>query len=191
MRARRCAPHLSSVHSEYACSCYKTIGCQLAVASLRACGCQGERCDLHGATWPWHTYVYETMRPEEPKKVLFWMRQEEEEKQCAVVSAKDGRWRVVSCKARPGTPAACRKADGSWHLPLGAVQQGSGARTLNPKCTEGSAWDVPHHAKENLALWAALVTAGVPAARLPLQGEGLRVTLEAVRLVQHCTGAHD
>ena len=101
-----------------------------------------------------------------------WQEQEQEQEQeqrCAVVSAEDGRWRAVPCEAQPGTPVACRKADGSWRLGIQAARQGPGAR--GGACPAGSAWDVPHHAKENLALRAALAAAGAPAAWLPLQGE--------------------
>ena len=80
---------------------------------------------------------------------------------CAVISSKDGRWRAVPCSAN--MPSACRSPGGEWSL-------GRGQRGV---CAYGEKFDVPHHAKENLALQRLLYKLGASAAWLPLQSQFL------------------
>ena len=115
-------------------------------------------------------------------------------RQCAAMSAADGRWRATNCSV--ALPMACRtRGSGEWVLtrpgppggcegsgtgePGGCAGSASGAgapggcETLVP----GAAFEVPRHAKENLALAEALRAARPPvaAAWLPLAGAALLV----------------
>ena len=83
----------------------------------------------------------------------------QESELCAVMSAKDGRWRARPCSEEYRT--ACRTEDGRWGLEEG--QRGS--------CPEGSSFAVPAHAKENAALQRELLRSGAETSWLPLQGK--------------------
>ncbi|KAK9810142.1 hypothetical protein WJX72_005510 [[Myrmecia] bisecta] len=80
---------------------------------------------------------------------------------CAFVSAADGRWRPADCSLP--LPTACRAAaTQGWHLSVGPHGQ----------CPDGFAFELPHHARENTQLQAALNASqlGVQGAWLPLTG---------------------
>ena len=86
-------------------------------------------------------------------------------RQCAAISAADGRWRASNCSA--ALPTACRMhGSGEWLL----TRPGSpgGCKALAP----GEAFKLPRHAKENLALAETLRAARphIDAAWLPLTG---------------------
>lgn len=96
--------------------------------------------------------------------------------QCSVVSASDGRWRVVSCSAV--LPTACRSDDASTNgdqsialhahlttVPLWAFQEGN-----RGSCPGDYSHEVPRTAKENMHLQIALVAAGMQEAWLPVYG---------------------
>ena len=80
---------------------------------------------------------------------------------CGAISTVDGRWRAVKCSS--SLPTACRGAGGEWQLATG----------VKGSCPPGYAWEVPHHAKENMQLQSLLkINAGPPleAAWLPVAG---------------------
>ena len=86
-------------------------------------------------------------------------------RQCAAISAADGRWRATNCSV--ALPTACRaRGGGDWLL----TRPGSpgGCEALAP----GAAFELPRHAKENLDLAQTLRAACPPidAAWLPLTG---------------------
>lgn len=80
---------------------------------------------------------------------------------CAAISEADGRWRAMDCTLV--LPTACRFLDGSWLLWPG--EKG--------RCPNGSAFEVPHTAKENVALQSTLHLSplGVASAWLPIFGD--------------------
>ena len=80
---------------------------------------------------------------------------------CGAISTVDGRWRAVQCSN--SLPTACRGVGGEWQLATG----------VRGSCPPGYAWEVPHHAKENMQLQSLLkMNAGPPveAAWLPVAG---------------------
>ena len=83
---------------------------------------------------------------------------------CGAISTIDGRWRAMKCSSPLST--ACRGAGGEWQLATGP----------RGTCPPGYAWEVPHHAKENMQLQTLLKTnAGPPleAAWLPVAGKSV------------------
>ncbi len=66
-------------------------------------------------------------------------------------------------------PTACRGAGGEWQLATG----------VRGTCPPGYAWEVPHHAKENMQLQSLLkINAGPPveAAWLPVAGNTFKLS---------------
>ena len=117
-------------------------------------------------------------------------------RQCAAISAADGRWRALNCSA--ALPSACRaRGSGEWLLtrpgsPGGCrgIRCGAGAPNGCEALTPGAAFELPRHAKENLALAEALRAARqgqvlVDAAWLPLTGDTVLVRNSGVCTVQH------
>lgn len=87
-------------------------------------------------------------------------------RQCAAISAADGRWRATNCSA--ALPTACRtRGSGDWLLTRPGLPGGCEA------LASGAAFELPRHAKENLALAETLRAARPPidAAWLPLTGD--------------------
>ena len=85
--------------------------------------------------------------------------------ECGAISTVDGRWRAVKCSSI--LPTACRGNGGEWQLATG----------VRGTCPPGYAWEVPHHAKENMQLQSLLkLNAGPPveAAWLPVAGNCLQ-----------------
>ncbi len=90
--------------------------------------------------------------------------------ECGAISTIDGRWRAVKCSSI--LPTACRGGGGEWQLATG--DRGT--------CPPGYAWEVPHHAKENMQLQSLLkLNAGPPveAAWLPVAGK-LQPTMHTI-----------
>jgi hypothetical protein len=91
--------------------------------------------------------------------------------ECGAISTIDGRWRAVKCSSI--LPTACRGGGGEWQLATG----------VRGTCPPGYAWEVPHHAKENMQLQSLLkLNAGPPveAAWLPVAGK-LQLTMHALQ----------
>lgn len=90
--------------------------------------------------------------------------------ECGAISTIDGRWRAVKCSSM--LPTACRGNGGEWQLATG----------VRGTCPPGYAWEVPHHAKENMQLQSLLkLNAGPPveAAWLPVAGPHWNITWPA------------
>ena len=105
--------------------------------------------------------------------------------ECGAISTIDGRWRAVKCSSI--LPTACRGGGGEWQLATG----------VRGTCPPGYAWEVPHHAKENMQLQSLMkLNAGPPveAAWLPVAGK-LQPTMHTiihcryVSLERHFCGA--